>query len=236
MSTSSLEVLKRSLATNGLPTSGSKDEMLKRFILNKGDQCTTARPVQTEDVLATSAFDVYAKHERETLLASGFTSDKSINDEIRRRWSFVSGATSSPTMTLDPPTMTLDERLDVSDESASGHKYAGQTSDGKHMYIKKIEQPKLGKKAPTPSQKSAIPTAEPESSARAVYPPRKRPREDEAQKYRDFAFRRLVDKVHPDNIGCVLSDFAVDTTGMSKEKMAEMLVLQLSYETDNDTD
>ena len=91
--TASIEVLKRSLEANGLPTGGTKVEMLNRLLHNKGDGRKGGggkkkMPAMTS-VTKDSAYEAFAESERGSLIASGITSEDALTEEIDRRWSVL---------------------------------------------------------------------------------------------------------------------------------------------------
>ena len=81
--TASIEVLKHSLEANGLPTGGTKVELLQRLIQNKGDgrksdskvKVGTKMPAMTSTQESSSVFEAFTESERATLIASGITEE-----------------------------------------------------------------------------------------------------------------------------------------------------------------
>ena len=100
--TASLEVLKRSLEANGLPTGGTKVEMLNRLLHNKGDGRKGGKAKAEKKMPAITsttkdpAFEAFQESERTSLVTSGITDEAALKEEIDRRWSVLQSLKPAP--------------------------------------------------------------------------------------------------------------------------------------------
>ena len=101
----SLEILRRSLAANGLPTSGNKAELLNRLLTGQGDRRKKKGSASSADGLpgvksdsnVDATFVKFSSAERASLVESGIVDDDAINAEINRRWQVVQSHASKET-------------------------------------------------------------------------------------------------------------------------------------------
>ena len=90
----SIEILRKSLVANGLPTSGTKAEMLTRLLNGTGDKrklkgVSAKAPDDQADVTDDGddeKFQAYKAIEKANLISAGITDQDAINEEITRRW------------------------------------------------------------------------------------------------------------------------------------------------------
>ena len=173
--TASIEVLKRSLEANGLPTHGTKVEMLNRLLHNKGDgRKSTAKSTKAAEKMPAmtfpkdEAFKAFAASERSNLIASGITKEDALKEEIDRRWSVLQSLKPPNT---PPPTATskkMEILLNAEQLAELDLIYAGPTKDGMHMYITKPQAPQAAPSAvdaPAAAKKPVKGKASPSSKA-----------------------------------------------------------------------
>lgn len=161
----SLDILRKSLAANGLPTSGTKAEMLQRLLSGTKDKRkkakgTTSVPdtVPNANIVGgenTSAdYLRYAAHERTQLIATGITDDAVINAEINRRWSVVQAATTSPS--APKTTITLPIMLDADALAQADLTFITQIDTNKYMYARNMTPSKPNEIATSPTKGDSL--------------------------------------------------------------------------------
>ena len=250
-----MDVLKKSLAKNGLPVTGTKAEMLGRLLSGTTDKRKSpkkaALDAPTDSDLETSEEYVqFASAERQNLEASGITSEEDIEEEISRRWKVLQSL--KPVPKAEDKSSSSDVKmlpilLDDKQLAALDYIYIGPTKTGEHMYGVK-------KSAPAPASSSSKPDASPakksmpkavsgsKRKAEVVKPEPEEAVAPEAKTSDDepdmewackISLMRLLKKVKRENMILLCKDFGVPSKG-SSEQIAESLSVQLHYETDED--
>lgn len=248
-----MDVLKKSLAKNGLPVTGTKAEMLGRLLSGTTDKRKSPKKAAADapndsDVETSEEYVQFALAERQNLEASGITSDEDIEEEITRRWKVLQSL--KPLPKAEDKSQSADVKilpilLDDKQLAALEYIYIGPTKGGEHMYGVK-------KPAPTPASSSSKPDASPvkKSSSKAVSGTKRKadqvvkpePEAVETKKSDDepdmewackISLMRLLKKVKRENMISLCKDFGIPSKG-SSEQIAESLSVQLHYETDEE--
>jgi hypothetical protein len=154
----SLDVLRKSLAANGLPVSGNKTEMLNRLLYGQGDKrksgakkaaAAAAMPsVATPDVSDDEQFVAFAATERTNITASGaIESEEAIDTEIMRRWIVIQNLKPpAPVADVTPKASTSSTKilpliLDASQLAQANLTYVGPIEGNQHMYVQTPKPP-----------------------------------------------------------------------------------------------
>lgn len=252
----SLDVLRKSLAANGLPTTGNKAEMLARLLNGTGDKRKTPAPKKSavsDTATPTSgkgtsdpAFLAFEEAERANM--SGIFSEEAMTDEIARRWEVLQNlkpkAPSPPTAT-SANTKLLPVLLDASQMAQAKLTYIGPVDGGMHMYVS-MPAPQEEAKVASPKGK-ARKEAKPDQSSSSTSLPAAGKRKlddapidvtaDDEELDMEWACKvttmRILKKSKKEKIAAFLEDFGVPTRG-SKEELAQSLAEQLHYETDEE--
>lgn len=143
----SLDVLRKSLAANGLPTTGNKADMLARLLQGTPDKRKSPGKKAVAHVAAAASlaaaaptsddaeFVEFAAAERSNLTASGITSEDAMNEEIMRRWTVLQSVKPTPTKKADAETVTLPVVLDTTQMTQAKLAYVSVVEGG-HMYVR----------------------------------------------------------------------------------------------------
>lgn len=246
----SIDVLKRALAANGLPTSGNKDQMLNRLMSGEPDKRKSKQPKAsvvdaTADDQDGVAFATYALKERAALLMQGFTDETLIQTELKRRWTAMQAMKAKPkppdkikspnkptsSDPSDDSTVVLDSKL--SDETAATGNlvFLNELDDGRFLYFKGKPKSKQQSKQPSPAGKKRAADDEPEPSLD----------ESTFNQTVDIVAMRLLKKAKVANMTALLADYGlpVDEDSMDDkdgQQIARELAMQLCYETDDEAD
>lgn len=254
-----MEVLKKSLAKNGLPVTGTKPEMLARLLSGTTDKRKSAgkktaavdEPDDTSDV-ADSEYTQFANAERQNLEASGITNEEDIEEEVARRWKVLKSLKPTPKaeeMTVSADVKVLPILLDDKQLAALDYIYVGPTKTGEHMYGVKKPAPAPADSPPaklsaSPAKKAGVakasgskrkidaikPEPEPESESQSDAKKDDTPDMEWACKITEM---RILKKLKKENMVLLCNYFGVPSKG-SPEQLAEQLAVQFHYETDDE--
>lgn len=244
-----VEFLQKSCAKNGLPTDGSKADLLKRLLQKRAGE------KDDDDEL----YKTFAEAERQNLVSSGMA-DEDIEEEIARRWSVMKNLKSSPDKAKgkaakaepkakaepNPNVKVFPMLLDAQQLAALDYIYIGPTKSGEHMYGLKQPQPPTPMPTPDPSDskkkgkstdKSAAESGKKRKQPAPAPVVKPEPVEEEDDPDMNWACEisqaRLLKKVKKEHMIPLLQDFGVPCKG-SKEELALALAEQLHYETDEE--
>ena len=255
----SLDILRKSLAANGLPTSGNKADMLERLLSGTKDKrkksddepepkVAKVDTVQNMDVASNASADYlkYAAQERANLLASGITDDDTINAEINRRWGVMKAVSSPVAPSPQKKTVTLPIMLDAEGLAEANLTFVTQTEDGKFMYVRNptpSKPPAPATRNPaSATEKKASPAsdkAKPTEGKRKAEPepaPEENDEEDMSWPCEVSSMRiqkKCKTKQGQEAVKSMLKFFGVPPTGTFAEQ-ANALSEQLHYETDEE--
>ena len=243
----SIDVLKKSLAANGLPTSGNKDQMLQRLIKGQGDKRKKAtREVDATDEVAKD-FTKYEAKERAVLVAQGLTDEAMIRAEILRRFQTLQSV-KKPTVSKMPKTDKTSDTFDnvvvlpakMSDENAklANLFFVSPTVDGRYMYMS--SKPKAAPDGNFQRKKPVAKTDVEESVAKKDFK-EEEPVLDEAtwSAAVNVVRERLFDKAKLDNMKLLCKDFGIESEVKDhedKDHVADKLTEQLLYKTDDEAE
>lgn len=262
----SLDVLRKSLAANGLPTTGSKAEMLARLLQGTPDKRKSpakkpalAPVVSASTVSPTSDSDKYtafAAAERLNLAASDITDEEVMEEEIARRWTVLQSLKPAAAATPSAAeTVTLPVFLDATQMSAAKLTYVSPVEGGQYMYVRthavaeaKAAPNKSPRKSPaasaklTPAAKNSEKPEPKESSSSTALGKRKseEPAADDAQE-QDLTWACDITTMRlVDKVNKEAVIAMLKDFGVptkgTKEELAALLAEQLHYETDDDDD
>lgn len=258
------ETLRRSLASNGLSTEGTKAEMAQRLLTcEKPNLASTEKAPLSLPLNVTSKPSLeFVASERAAMQAAGIAVTDDFDDEIHRRWEvyqrFSKPASDTDTGKSTSSSTTNAQKLDFQlgeDELAKKNLfYVGETKDKKHMYVKKprgkeamadiaseemdairiLKRREAKRKAPS----DAVMFDDMVLSRSMDFGENSMDGEDDDD-YMSNACKitvmRLMKSAKKEHIIPLLQDFGVPTKG-SKEELATLLSEQLHYDTDNDSE
>lgn len=173
----SLDVLRKSLAANGLPTTGSKADLLARLLQGTPDKrrSPAKKPALAASVTAATVsptsdgdkYEAFAAAERLNLAASGITGEEAIEEEVQRRWTVLQSLKpAAPAQPAAAETLNLPVVLDDTQMAAAKLTYVGPVEGGQHMYVRApAVESKPESKSPAAPNKVARKTAAPKPAA-----------------------------------------------------------------------
>lgn len=261
---SSIDVLKKALAANGLPTSGNKEQMLQRLLSGEKDKRKKASPAanakaavvdttksdaEEDDVPEDDEAAVFAATTGASLRAEGHTDEDMIAAEVSRRWGKIKAkrsvdAVGNPAVNVKKASGKKRDDLDMNNGTPKPN---AEPANEVHFFDAKLSD----QHATMASLKFV--TSTPEGfmyvKVKPTPPATKRQKKEPviehddgqlSQAFIDKAMKviagRLLKKAGVNQMTPLLADFGVEIEETDKQSIVEALSQQLIYETDSDED
>ena len=250
----SVDMLKKSLAANGLPQYGTKDQMLARLLgggekkkpgpKSKGDgtmpkkRKATSKPAMFDQ----AEINFYAA-ERPRLVAQGITDSRKQSNELARRWALMKKQASSPAAKVAKTSpavksmIKLPTQLDAAMLASNSLEFTGVETNaaGAMLFVYTKKSSGAGGAVQTPKRVHSTVADMPDDCNDGNDDDDDDDDDDDGMSWPcEVSSERLAKKAKKEHLVALCGDFGIPTTG-SKAKLAEMLAEQLHYETDDES-